>query len=124
MNDYVRSQYLSWLVFQWEGYGDDLLRESGSRRSRTSKRAFDEYINDMRGTFHALHGLMRKGGFMAVVLGCSETALAKKGKPVQKLDEIIGDQGFEVVWKGKRRVRFRKINNTPYRSEVIWVYRK
>ncbi len=124
MNDYVRSQYLSWLIFQWAGFGDDLLKECGSRRTRTSKRALGSYFADMDSAFGAMHSHLRKGGFLALVLGCSETPLAKESNPLRKLEELIDLTGFQLVWKGKRRVRFRKINNTPYRTEYIWVYQK
>jgi hypothetical protein len=63
-------------------------------------------------------------GVLAVVLGCSESALAKASDPVKSLNSSIKDAGFCCVWNGRRRVRFRKINNTPYRSELISVYQK
>jgi hypothetical protein len=124
MNDYVRSQYLSWLIFQWDGFGDDLLKESGSRRARTSKRALSTYFTDLASAFEAMYGHLRKGGFLALVLGCSETKLAKESNPVRKLDGLVDAAGFQLLWRGKRRVRFRKINNTPYRTEHVWVYQK
>jgi DNA modification methylase len=124
MNDYVRSQYLSWLVFQWKGYGDDLLNESGSRRSRCSQKSLESYFRDIQKAFDAVYKVLRKGGYLATVLGCSETALAKKANPLAKIEKMLIDEGFDPVWMGKRRVRFRKINNTPYRTEAIWVFRR
>jgi DNA modification methylase len=124
MNDYVRSQYLSWLIFQWDGFGDDILKESGSRRTRTSKRALNTYFDDLESAFGAMYAHLRKGGFFALILGCSETTLAKESNPVRKLGGLVDAAGFEPLWKGKRRIRFRKINNTPYRTEHIWVYQK
>lgn len=124
MNDYVRSQHLSWLVFQWKGYDEDIKAESGTRRNRNSKKYLDSYFNDMQQAFASIHSVLREDGVLAVVLGRSETRLAKENDTIGVLKGMVENIGFTNCWSGKRRVQFRKINNTPYRSEVIWVYKR
>jgi hypothetical protein len=124
MNDYVRSQQLSWLVFQWKGYDEDIKAESGTRRNRTSMRSLNTYFDDMSHVLAGAHHVLRKGGYLALVLGSSKTLLARENDTVGALKKMIDEIGFSKFWAGERRVQFRKINNTPYRSEVIWVYRR
>jgi DNA modification methylase len=124
MNDYVRSQYLTWLVFQWNEYEQDLRRESGSRRSRTSRVSLASYFSDMNKSFFEIHRVLRKGGFLALVLGSSTTKLARQIDPLKELRGQLNDIGFKLLWEGSRRIRFRKINNTPFRDEVIWIFQR
>jgi DNA modification methylase len=124
MNDYTRSQHLSWLVFQWKGYNEDIKAESGTRRNRTSIRCLNSYFEDMRCVFADIYSVLRKGGYLGIILGSSETRLAKENDTIGELKKIIETIGFTSCWSGNRRVQFRKINNTPYRSEVIWVYQR
>jgi hypothetical protein len=124
MNDYVRSQYLSWLVFQWEGYDGDLKNEIGSRRLRCSAKALEAYYREMEICFSGIHSVLRRDGRFVLVIGSSEGRFVNGTDPVTKLRELVSAQGFLLEWEGKRRVRFRKINNTPYRTEVLWVLSK
>jgi hypothetical protein len=124
MNDYTRSQYLSWLVFQWKGYEQDISSESGSRRLRTNRKALNSYFTDMRQSFEAIYKVLRKDGYFALVVGRSNTLLAKEEDPVAKLESLIKEHGFSHRWSGTRRVRYRKINNIPYRTEVLWIFQK
>jgi hypothetical protein len=124
MNDYVRSQYLSWLIFQWEGYEEDIQHELGSRRARQRAESVTEYLAQMRPIIKAMHSVLRRGGFLAIVLGCSDGRAARSVNVLQELQSSVEVLGFKRIWSGKRRVQFRKINNTPYREEAIWVYRR
>lgn len=124
MNDYVRSQYLTWLIFQWKEYEQDLASESGSRRNRTSRTSLDTYFADMQKSFSEIHRVLRKGGYLALVLGSSTTKLAREVDLLKELKKQLDSIGFNLIWEGRRRVRFRKINNTPFRDEVIWVFQR
>lgn len=124
MNDYVRSQYLSWLVFQWDGYENDLRNESGSRRHRKKANALDAYYSDMKESFSGIYHVLRRGGRLALVVGSSEGKFMNGSDPLSRFRELVLAQGFCLEWTGQRRVRFRKINNTPYRTEVLWVLLK
>jgi hypothetical protein len=124
MNDYVRSQYLSWLIFQWPRYEDDIAAESGSRRSRWSQRGLETYMTDMQRTFRALFAALTRGGYLALVIGRSTTKLAAENDPVPRLRSALLREGYVEVWSGYRRVQFRKINNIPYRDEYLWVFQR
>jgi hypothetical protein len=122
MNDYVRSQYLTWLVFPWEGFEAQIKSESGSRRARDSRRALDDYFASIEKTFRGLREILQPKRYLAVVMGDSTGALAREAEPTESVRKAIVKMGFEPVWQVQRRIRFRKINNTPYRSESLWVF--
>ena len=124
MNDYVRSQYLSWLIFQWPGYDIDIHRESGSRRMRTKATALEAYYEQMLTSFAAVEQMIRPGGFLIVVFGASHGGFVGGDDPVDRLKTMLMSMRLRLFWSGTRRVRFRKINNTPYRSEVLWVFER
>jgi DNA modification methylase len=122
MNDYVRSQYLTWLVFPWEGYEEQIKTELGSRRARGSRQALEDYFSTIEKTFQSLRTIMTPGRYMAVIMGNSTSSLARESDPTHQVHNLITTMGFEPVWQVQRRIRFRKINNTPYRSESLWVF--
>lgn len=124
MNDYVRSQYLTWLIFQWSEYEADVANESGSRRSRNSRTALGSYFSDMYESFLSIHRILKKGGYLALILGSSTTKLAREIDPLVEMEKQLNDIGFDRIWQGRRRIRFRKINNTPFRDEVIWIFQR
>jgi len=124
MNDYVRSQYLSWLILQWPTFDNEIVTESGSRRHRTSAAKFNDYLDDMLGAFDAVHKQLRPGGYLPILVGRFKTSLAVENDPVLKLSRMLDQLGFERIWRTLRRVQFRKINNVPYREEDIWVLRR
>lgn len=124
MNDYVRSQYLSWVLFQWDGYNQDLAAESGARRQRRNSECVDFYLHDMRRAFMSVSRILRKGGYLAVVIGASYNRVARAVDVLGCLRSQLDESGLTSVWSGTRRVQFRKINNTPYREEHLWVYRR
>jgi hypothetical protein len=124
MNDYVRSQYLSWLIFQWPGYDGDVQQEIGSRRLRTKAAALDTYYEQMQKSFSAVEQTLRPGGYLIVVFGASHGDFVGDDDPVDRIRTMLMAGQFGLVWSGSRRVRFRKINNTPYRSEVLWVFER
>jgi hypothetical protein len=124
MNDYVRSQYLSWLIFQWPGYDIDIHNESGSRRSRTKASALDAYYEQMRQSFASVERMLRPGGYLIVVFGSSHGGFIGDDDPVARIKTMLMSGRLRLFWSGTRRVRFRKINNTPYRSEVLWVFER
>jgi hypothetical protein len=113
MNDYVRSQYLSWLIFQWAGYDTDVCRETGSRRLRTKSTALDTYYGQMQKSFAVVEEMLRPGGFLIVVFGASHGDFVADDDPVDRIRTMLMAGRFRLFWSGTRRVRFRKINNTP-----------
>lgn len=122
MNDYVRSQYLSWLIRPWSGYDNDLKRETGQRRKRRNQAALDDYLVSMRATFEAVYETLSPGGRLAVVIGASRTQVSAAGDPVSAVARALDDVGFSRFWTGTRRGGNRKINNSPRCVEEIWLY--
>lgn len=124
MNDYVRSQYLTWLVYPDIGFDRDLELESGSRRTRTSKPALRRYFEDMEGAFQECKRVLRPGGLMTIFLGHSQSRLAREEDVVGKLARSLKALDFASIWKGERKIRFRKITSTPSSSEHVWILRR
>jgi len=123
MNDYVRSQYLTWLIDAWEDFETDLSDEVGARRDRWSRRKAQQYIGSVGATVSSLHTKMKPGAPLVLILGQSQSAIARELNPARAVVSAAKEAGFELLWETERRVRFRKINNTPYRLETICVFR-
>ena len=119
MNDYVRSQYLTWLIFPWTGYDTQIRSEVGSRRSRTSKPALGAYLAAIEHTIQSCYRILSPGGILAMVMGNSGNVLAQDSDPAQSVKDCALMTKFTLIWEGKRRVKFRKINNTPYELDPI-----
>ena len=115
MNDYVRSQYLSWVLFQWDGYTQDLAAESGARRQRFKAESVDSYLQDMRLVFQSVSKVLRKGGYLAVVIGASHNRVARTVDSLGCLRSQLDETGFNAVWSG--RGEFNSARSTTRRTE-------
>jgi DNA methylase. len=124
MNDYVRSQYLTSLVYPSKSFDRDLNVESGSRRMRSSEPALGQYLEDMTDAFSECNRVLRKGGLIAIFMGHSQSKLAREANVLGKLTDALDSLGFDPVWQGERRIRFRKITSTPSSSEHVWILRR
>jgi hypothetical protein len=124
MNDYVRSQYLTSLVYPSADFERDLGEESGSRRQRRSEPALAKYLADMDAAFDECFRILKPDGLLALFLGHSRSRLAREADVVGRLGTLLDARGFEAVWKGERRIRFRKITSTPSSSEFVWIFRR
>lgn len=124
MNDYVRSQYLTSLVYPSEDYERDLRLESGSRRDRNSPAALAAYVKDMEASFKECRRVLDPDGQLVLFLGHSRSRLARESGLLERLMEILTREGFEKHWAAQRRIRFRKITSTPSSSEHVWVLRR
>jgi hypothetical protein len=122
MNDYVRSQYLTSLVFPSDRFAVDLSEESGSRRARRSSDALASYLDSMQLTFARCERMLGPNGKLALVVGASQSALVRELDVLSIMKNGIESLGFRSVWEGNRRVRFRKINHRPSTSELVWVF--
>lgn len=124
MNDYVRSQYLTSLVYPSKSFDRDLSVESGSRRMRSSEPALRRYLGDMTDAFSEAHRVLRKGGLIAIFMGHSQSKLAREANVLGQLTAALEGLGFDPIWQGERRIRFRKITSTPSSSEHVWILRR
>jgi DNA modification methylase len=124
MNDYVRSQYLTELIFPDPTFWRQLQLEIGTRRNRRSATKLDEYLAVLSQCFKQVSIRMRVGGCVAVIAGASQSSHASVRPEISALENAICAAELKLLWTGTRRVIYRKINNTPFREEHIWVLRK
>jgi len=124
MNDYVRSQYLSELIFPDPTFDRQLELEIGTRRNRRSIVKLDEYLAVLSRCFKEIGIRMSVGGCVAVIVGASHASRASVRPQISTLEDTIWAGELKLLWAGTRRVIYRKINNTPFREEHIWVLRK
>lgn len=124
MNDYVRSQYLTSLIYQNADYERDLRLESGSRRDRNSAAALANYLTDMAAAFKECRRVLSPDGQLVIFLGHSRSRLARESNLLEQLAAALSEEGFQKEWGAKRRIRFRKITSTPSSSEHVWVLRR
>jgi DNA modification methylase len=124
MNDYVRSQYLTWLIFPWDTFDSDVVLEMGTRRDRRSSVKLDRYLDSLGSCFKTVGQMLSPGGHLAVVMGTSHASNASVRPEIDDLSTALAMADLRPIWRGVRRVVYRKINNTPYREEHIWVLRK
>lgn len=124
MNDYVRSQYLTQLIFPDEQYQSHLDLEIGTRRNRNSPIKANEYLTMLSKTFKQIGAKASVGACVAVILGTSRASQDSIRPSLEALETSLYGSDLYKVWSGTRRVLYRKINNTPFREEHIWVFRK
>jgi len=124
MNDYVRSQYLTHLVFPDSKFSNQLSLEIGARRDRRSAARLNDYLLVLERSFKEIGMRVSAGGCVAVILGTSITTSASIRPQLGALERALRAAEMKMLWAGSRRVIYRKINNTPFREEHIWVLRK
>jgi DNA modification methylase len=124
MNDYVRSQYLTQLVFPSANFEEQLGLEIGARRSRRSMPRLNDYLAILERSFKEMGARMNNGGCLAIILGTSYSSSASVRPHLDALENAVRAAEMKMLWHSTRRVIYRKINNTPFREEHIWVLRK
>lgn len=122
--DYVRSQYLSWLVDPWGTYEADIGVEVGERRNRWAPMRLRRYLDAMEEAISGLRRVMAVDGHLVLVMGQSQCSFVQRSDPLAAVASMLTAAGFEWVWRRQRQVRFRKINRTPAVGEWIWVLRR
>jgi hypothetical protein len=124
MNDYVRSQYLTQLIFPDAMFRENLALEIGARRNRNSVAKLNEYLELLGRCFKSIGARMHAGGCVAVILAASAPSRASIRPQLDVLQDRLSSPDMKLLWTGSRRVIHRKINNTPFRDEHIWVLRR
>src|SRR6266496_1723489 len=114
MNDYVRSQYLTQLIFPDPMFERQLELEIGTRRNRKNVAKIDEYLAVLSRSFKEVGARMRVGGYVAVILGTSHVSPSSIRPQLTTLESTLCGAELKVLWTGTRRVLYRKINNTPF----------
>jgi DNA modification methylase len=97
--DYVKAQRLS---IEWFSTPLEALRlkEIGARSKRHRERAPIEYANDLRVAFTTVYRCMKKGTFLAVIIGES----AKREGVLSQFNAILEDIGFRLQCDINRNV--------------------
>jgi len=123
MQDYTRAHYLSELVFPTESFDADINAEIGARRRRRSLADAEAYLKYMSAWFVAAREALASDGTAVLVIGESKSAIARQVAPLRSLEVIAMSSGLRFVWRGQRRVLFRKVHHRVDASEQIWVLR-
>jgi HD superfamily phosphohydrolase len=112
MTDYTLGNRLSYAWLAPERMTVDLITEISPRRRRPRK-SWDSsrvdsivsaYVSDITKFAQSAASLLRKGGYLAIVLGTS-TAVAFEGRQVlDDVDRILTDCGFQLIWNTWRSI--------------------
>ena len=107
MADYALGQRLSYEWLAPSLLGSDFDREIGSRRLRFRKDGSvvtASYFEAVE-SFAALAGrLVRKGGYVAVVLGHPHAKAYRDISLTKRLDDALMGRGFELLWSTQRPI--------------------
>ena len=122
VNDYVKSQRLTYLLFPpFPSTADSA--EIGRRQKRRRKTAVADYLCDMKKCIDEMVRVTRSGGFICIALGQSSSI---KGTDLVK--ELVTYAGQLLdsapVLNIVRPIVFRKIYNTGIGSERLLVFHK
>lgn len=119
MTDYVRSQRLTFLWFDWDF---DALRstEAGARYKRKRQNSRGEYLDDMSSAFRQVSRVLKPGGWCAVVVGESP----HRDPVLKDFELIIEECGLEVEIKLNRSVPVQRVMSPQLFGEEILIARR
>jgi hypothetical protein len=111
MADYALGQRLSYEWLSPTFLSVDFDREIGARRLRMRSKSRDvvfQYSQALN-SFAKLAGqALRKGGFLAVVLGQPVARQYRDAKVLTSLDDVLKINGFEPVWQVERVIHWHR----------------
>ncbi|OWY71616.1 hypothetical protein B7486_08000 [cyanobacterium TDX16] len=109
MADYTLGLRLSYAWLFPEDFNSDFKRELGTRRSRfRPAAAIEEYLSGMS-RFAALAAkLVRKGGFVATVLGEPVSRNFANAGITKSIDRMLAEAGFDRIWQIRRRISWHR----------------
>ncbi len=124
MADYSLGQRLSYYWLAPAALESDFEKEIGARRQRFhSNSAADKYFCSMTKFTQGAAQLLRRGGFLAIVLGNPVAKSFKGMKIADRVDGIIREIGFELLWNQVRPIHWHR--NQGYqrlKRELVSVY--
>lgn len=121
VTDYIRSYYLTGLFFPETKLNDLILEETGARRKRYKKTAFEDYLRDMTQVFKELNRVLKPEKYLCLVIGQSSGRVAKDNLIDIFLNLLTEDLGFELIFKKARKIKFRRIQVAGIGHEWIIV---
>ena len=109
MADYSLGQRLSYSWIDPDALSTDFQSELGARRKRfRPKEALDEYYKGLKNFINTLPDLLRRGGFLATVLGEPVARAFEKEEILKKYDSFLNQIGFELVWHRWRDIHWHR----------------
>lgn len=124
MSDYTLGQRLSYYWLFPDSLNCDFEREIGARRRRSDpKRAARDYFNSLTSFASSVVGLLRPGGFLALVLGEPVATSFQGIEVVATIDDIFREVGICRLWDTSRPIYWHR--NQGYqrlRTESVRVY--
>jgi HD superfamily phosphohydrolase len=111
MADYSLGLRLSYAFLNPEMLDDDFRHELGARRLRLSSKpdtAIRAYAEGMQAFARLSAKLLRKGGFLAVVLGQPLSERYRDVPVIAEFDECLKQNGFELLWQTDRNIHWHR----------------
>lgn len=114
MTDYIRSQRLTFLWFDWNLY-DLKKKESGARYKRHRKSALEQYLDDMTTAFEQIHRVLRPGRSCCVVIGESPS----REPYLDDIRDAMSTIGLKIETRIRRRVATQRSFQQLQHEEII-----
>jgi hypothetical protein len=109
MSDYTLGQRLTYQWLNPEAFKVDFTNELGARRLRfQTDEAIAHYFDGMKEFAALSRAMLRRGGFLATVLGAPVASCFQSADVFGKFDAILAEAGFEQVWHHKRRISWHR----------------
>ena len=124
VNDYARSMRLTDLFFPTPFFNSAIENEIGARRKRNRKFAYEEYVSDLKECFMEISRVLKKGSFLCLVMGQGRGKVNKSNIVEGQLDLLEKELGFKLVFREKRKIKFRRIQVLGVSEELILVLQK
>ena len=129
MADYTLGQRLSYEWLAPPLLAEDFGREMGARRLRFRRdrdgRTVREYMAGLEAFAKLAGRVVRKGGFVAVVLGQPVAKKYRDARVREYLDVAMEEQGFERVWVAERKINWHRNHGyARLKTERISVHAK
>ena len=109
MADYTLGQRLSYHWLAPKELDVDFLQEIGARRLRSSPdEAEEQYFQGVRAFARLVEKMLRKGGYLATVLGQPVAANFRSRRIIEQFDTILEEEGLEPLWHTYRRINWHR----------------
>jgi HD superfamily phosphohydrolase len=109
MSDYTLGQRLSYYWLAPDNLSADFDRELGARRQRSRPEdALERYLKGMKAFVSQCAKLIRPGGYLATILGAPVAKSFKDADVLEKIDRIVSDNGFTLIWDHWRRISWHR----------------
>ena len=124
MTDYSLGNRLSYYWLHDFDLEYDFDREIGARRQRFNPgKAIEAYYQSMAQFGERAAHILREGSYLATVLGIPEAKAFKDEAVLERVDELLKDSGFRLMWSHWRPVYWNRNHGyARLRKERVAVY--